>query len=98
MREFADYCINSLDKYRLKYLHEVEQNKKLTLVNEDLRKQLADMEKKFAANQQHTQNLEAKLQEETQKANGFEQKNVEVERKLVKSKRNVQDKKKELKR
>ena len=83
MREFADHRINSSDEYRLKYLHEVEQNKKLTLVNENLRKQLADMEKKFTANQQHTQNLEEKLQVETQKANGFEQKNVEVERKLV---------------
>ena len=90
MREFADYRINSSEEYRLKYLHEVDQNKKLTLVNEnqqktinDLRKQLADTEKKFAANQQHAQVLEEKLETKTQKAKEFELKSKDSEQKIL---------------
>ncbi|XP_066919731.1 uncharacterized protein-like [Clytia hemisphaerica] len=84
MREFANYRINSFEEYHLKYLHEVDQNKQLTLVNEDLRKQLAEMQNKLASNQQYTQDLEKKLQAENEKANEFKQKSIEVERKIMK--------------
>ena len=90
MREFADYRINSSEEYRLKYLHEVDQNKKLTLVNEiqqstieDLRKQLANMEEKFAQNQKYTQVLEEKLETKTQTAKEFELKCVQSECEMV---------------
>ncbi|XP_066923199.1 tropomyosin isoforms c/e-like [Clytia hemisphaerica] len=90
MRNFADYRINSSEEYHLMYLHEVDQNKKLKLVNEDqqttieyLRKQLAEMTQKFAKSQNNTEVLEKKLQKQTQKASNLEQKQVESERKIV---------------
>ncbi|XP_066923218.1 myosin heavy chain, clone 203-like [Clytia hemisphaerica] len=90
MRNFADYRINSSEEYRLMYLHEVDQNKKLKLANEDqqttiedLRKQLVEMTQKFAKSQNHTEVFEEKLQKQTQKASNLEQKQVESERKIV---------------
>ncbi len=90
MRNFADYRINSSEEYRLMYLHEVDQNKKFKLVNEDqqttiedLRKQLAEMAQKLAGNQNNTEVLEEKLQKQAQKASDLEQKQVESERKIV---------------
>ncbi|XP_066923216.1 myosin heavy chain, clone 203-like [Clytia hemisphaerica] len=90
MRNFADYRINSSEEYRLMYLHEVDQNKKLKLANEDqqttiedLHKQLVEMTQKFAKSQNNTEVLEEKLQKQTQKASNLEQKQVESERKIV---------------
>ncbi|XP_066933547.1 golgin subfamily A member 6-like protein 6 [Clytia hemisphaerica] len=90
MRNFADYRINSSEEYRLMYLHEVDQNKKLKLVNEDqettiedLRKQLTAMTAKFAQSQNNTEVLEEKLQKQTQKASYFEEKQVENEKKIA---------------
>ncbi|XP_066928472.1 golgin subfamily A member 6-like protein 25 [Clytia hemisphaerica] len=90
MRNFADYRSNSSEEYRLMYLHEVDQNKKLKLVNEDqqttiedLRKQLAEMTQKFTESQNHVEVLEEKLQKQAQKASNLEQKQEESERKIV---------------
>ena len=90
MREFGDYRINSGEEYRSMYLHEVDQNKKLTSVNENqqstienLRKQIAEMQEKFAQNQNYTQALEEKLEVQTQKANELEGKCEEREQKIV---------------
>ncbi|XP_066923202.1 myosin heavy chain, clone 203-like [Clytia hemisphaerica] len=104
MRNFADYRFNSSEEYRLMYLHEVDQNKKLKLVNEDqqttiedLRKQLAEMTEKFAKSQNNTEVLEEKLQKQTQKASNLEQKQSESERKIVEATQECQKQKERVK-
>jgi len=81
MREFADCRISREDEYRLMYEDEVEQNKKLKLVNKDqqnvieaLQQRLIEMERKLAGGQTHCATMDEKVKVETQKSEQLEKK------------------------
>ena len=97
MSEFGDSIVNSTDEYRLKYQHEVAENKKLEFENqnqqstiEKLQQQLAAMEKQLNEKQSQVleeklQNkvLEKKLQTQTQTSNNLKQECEEKDKEIA---------------